>query len=408
MRFKPLTGFRDFYPAEMVIRRGIEAAWHRAAQNAGFEEFDGPVLESFELFAAKSGEEIAGQLYTFTDKGDRQVAMRPEMTPTLARMVGARANGLPKPIKWYCVPQFFRYERPQRGRGREFYQWNVDVIGSADPASDAEVISVAVDALKALGLTADDIVVRLNDRRFLSRMLKTLDVDEATEPEVLASIDKLERDPAAVKKLEERLGSKRAEKILSWCERFPIDEADELKPVLEACEDFGLGAFVEADFRIVRGLAYYTGPVWEIFDRARSLRAIAGGGRYDELIKSLGGPDLPAIGFGMGDVVLTELLRDKGKLPEDPGRVDVFVIPVGDEMRGPARRVITQLRARSLRADGPNAAIKLGKALKLAAQSGATRAVIVGPDEWSNTQVKLRDLNSGDESVVNVEEIERS
>ena len=189
MRFKALTGFRDFYPAEMARRRWIEGAWQLASRTAGFEEWDGPVLESFELIAAKSGDEIEGQLYAFADKGDRKVALRPEMTPSLARMVGARAGGLPKPIKWYCVPQFFRYERPQRGRGREFFQWNVDVIGSDEPAADAEVIAVALDGLRRLGLGPDDLCVRINDRRFLRRMLRDLDGGESDEAETLGCLD---------------------------------------------------------------------------------------------------------------------------------------------------------------------------------------------------------------------------
>jgi histidyl-tRNA synthetase len=393
----------------MALRRHLEAAWHDASRGAGFEEWDGPVLEALDLFTAKSGAEIAAQLYTFEDKGGRAVALRPEMTPTLARMAGARAGGLPKPIKWYCVPQFFRYEKPQRGRGREFFQWNVDVIGASEPAADAEVIAVALDGLRRLGLDAGDVVLRLNDRRFLRRALGELEVSEAQEPEVLAAIDKLERDPAAAKRLEQLLGPVRCARLLRACERFPLEDAVELGPVLEACRDFGLEGFLEPDFRVVRGLAYYTGPVWEIFDRDRALRSIAGGGRYDRLIASLGGPELPALGFGMGDMVLAELLQEKRLLPARVPRVDAYVIPIGEAMCGPARRVLRLLRERGSRAEAPYAAVtgaRLGKALRAADQAGARRAVLVGPEEWAQGSVRVKQLASREERLVRLDELE--
>jgi histidyl-tRNA synthetase len=406
MRFQPLRGFRDFYPATLAVRRGIEEAWHRASRGAGFEEWDGPPLESLELFTAKSGEEIVGQLYVFTDKGGREVALRPEMTPTLARMVGARAAGLPKPIKWYCLPQFFRYERQQRGRLREFYQWNVDVIGAAELAADAEVMAVAIEGLRLLGLGPSDVVLRLNDRRFVHRMLASLDVPHEDEPAVLSCVDKLGRDPAASDRLEELLGSKRATEVLGWCERMPLQQADEIAELREICGEYGIGEYVEPDFRVVRGLAYYTGPVWEIFDRSASLRAVAGGGRYDELIHQLGGPDLPAVGFGMGDVVLAELLGEKGLHPPAPRRIDVFVVPIGVEMLPVARQIVRELRRRGVAAEAPYGTLRVGKALKAASQAGAARAVLVGPEEWGQGRVKVRDLDSGVEKLVGVEELE--
>jgi histidyl-tRNA synthetase len=406
MRFQVLPGFRDFYPEQLAVRRAIESAWHRASLGAGFQEIDGPVLESLELLTAKSGDEIMGQLYAFTDKGGREVSLRPEMTPTLARMVAARAGGLPKPIKWYCVPEFYRYEKPQRGRLRAFHQWNADVVGSAEPAADAEAISVAIQALRILGLGPADVVVRINDRRFLRRMLRELDVDEASEAEVLGSIDKLERDPEVRGRLEEKLGGTRAKELLGWCERMPVERAEELGELLEACRDFGLDGFVEPDFKIVRGLAYYTGPVWEIFDRGRSLRAVAGGGRYDQLIASLGGPDLPALGFGMGDVVLRELLDERGLLPVAPARVEAYVVPIGAGQVSAARQVVARLRARGVAVDAPYGAPKIGKALKQADAAGARRAVIVGPDEWARGAVKIKDLASGEEREVAVDELE--
>jgi histidyl-tRNA synthetase len=406
MRFKGLTGFRDFYPEALAVRRWIEAAWHRASRLAGFEEWDGPVLESLDLFTAKSGDEITGQLYAFEDKGGRAVALRPEMTPSLARMVGARAGGLPKPVKWYCVPQFFRYERPQRGRGREFFQWNVDVIGAGEVAADAEVIAVAVEGLRLLGLGERDVVVRVSDRRLLHRLLASFELAPEAEAEVLAAIDKLERDAHARERLEALLGASGAKTVADWCERFPLDRAPEIEALLAACEDYGVGAFVEADFHIVRGLAYYTGPVWEIFDRSVKLRAVAGGGRYDELIGQLGGPSLPALGFGMGDMVLSELLHERGLVPDVPARIDVLVIPIGAEMQSPARRVVRTLRSRGVAADACYGAVRLLKALKLASNLGARRAVLVGPDEWSEQSVVVRDLADRSDRTVRLEELE--
>lgn len=405
MRFRVLPGFRDFLPQELAVRRWIESAWRRASRGAGFEEIDGPVLEPLELLSAKSGEEIVGQLYAFEDKGGRKVALRPEMTPTIARMVAGRAGGLPKPIKWYCIPEFYRYEKPQRGRARAFYQWNADIFGSDDPAADAELVAVAVEALRQLGLGAADVVVRINDRRLLRRQLASIDVGEEDEGEVLALIDKLERDAAAPERLEALLGQTRAREVSEWCERMPLENADELAAVIEACADFGIEDFVQPDFRIVRGLAYYTGSVWEIFDRAGELRSVAGGGRYDELIELFGGPKLPALGFGMGDLVLTELLRKRGLVPDALPRVDVVVVPIGADMRRVARRVVAKLRSQGVRVDTPYAAPRVARALKAAEASGAARVVLVGPDEWQDGSVKVKDMASGRETVVRFDDL---
>ena len=405
MRFRVLPGFRDFLPEELAVRRWIESAWRRASRGAGFEEIDGPVLEPLELLSAKSGEEIVAQLYAFEDKAGRKVALRPEMTPTIARMVAARAGGLPKPIKWYCIPEFYRYEKPQRGRARAFYQWNVDIFGSDDPAADAELVAVAVEGLRQLGLGAGDVVVRINDRRLLRRQLASIDVGEQDGGEVLALIDKLERDAAAPERLEALLGQTRAREVIAWCERMPLENADELTAVIEACADFGIDDFIQPDFRIVRGLAYYTGPVWEIFDRAGELRSVAGGGRYDKLIELFGGPKLPALGFGMGDLVLTELLRKRGLVPDAAPRVDVVVVPIGAEMRQVARRVVAKLRSEGVRADTPYAAPRVARALKAAEAAGAARVVLVGPDEWEDGSVKVKDMASGRETVVRFDDL---
>lgn len=407
MRHRPLKGFRDFPPEEMRLRRFIESAWHAASRVAGFEEWDGPVLEPLELFTRKSGEEIAAQLYSFEDRGGRAVALRPEMTPTVVRMVAARAGSLPKPVKWYCVPQFFRSERPQRGRGREFYQWNVDVFGAPDPAADAEIIAVALDALRRLGFGHRDVVVRLSDRRALTRLLERLDIAPADHAAVMGCIDKLERDPQAAESLADLVGLRQPE-ILAACERFPVDCAPELEEVLAACGHLGVAEAIELDFRIVRGLAYYTGPVFEIFARGSKLRAVAGGGRYDALVEAMGGPRLEALGFGMGDMVVAELLAEKGIKPPDDPRIEAYVVPLGDEMIGAARQVVALLRAADVAAEAPYRALRIQKALRAADQSGARHAVIVGPDEWAERSVKVKDLEKGTERTLALDALAES
>ncbi|RME75960.1 MAG: histidine--tRNA ligase [Planctomycetota bacterium] len=403
MKWQRLPGFRDFYPDDMARRRAIERAWHDAAQAAGFSEFDGPVLEPLELYTAKSGEEIVRQLYAFEDQGGRRVAMRPEMTPTLARMVAARAGALPKPLKWYCVQQFFRYERPQRGRGREFFQWNVDVVGSSEPAADAEAIFVALDGLARLGVGPEHVELRVSDRRVLSRLLDHLEVAAAQRSEVLHWLDKIERDRRARPELQRLLGESAAAQLFAWCEHYPREQAPELEPILTACADFGLEPYVRLDLRVVRGLAYYTGPVWEIFARDLALRAVAGGGRYDELVSTLGGPSLPALGFGMGDMVLAELLAALDREPPVPPAVDTVVIPIGDAMAPIARQLVARLRRQGTATEMPFGRARLGKALKAASRRGARRAVLVGGDEWAEGKVRIKELETGREESVPLE-----
>jgi histidyl-tRNA synthetase len=339
-----LPGFRDFYPEDLALRAHIFKTWREVATRYGFEEYDGPPLESLELYTAKSGDEIVGQLYNFTDKGDRQVALRPEMTPTLARMVAARANGLKKPIRWFSLPQLFRYERQQRGRLREHFQLNCDLIGEPGPLGDAEVIALAVDVMRAFGLTATDIRVRLSDRRVLTALLRQAGIDETKLVRAFQIIDRFEKlDPAGIEKLlrEDGFDTQAITRLQSITKLRTMAEvraalgadaaaAEPLQRTVDALEAMGLGPFVDLDLTIVRGLAYYTGTVFELFDAGRTLRAICGGGRYDSLTGAMGGVDLPAVGFGMGDVVLGELLKEKGLLPAYTGSIDVFI--AGEEM----------------------------------------------------------------------------
>jgi len=403
MDFQALPGFRDFYPGEMALRRHVERAWHAASRAAGFEEIDGPPLESLDLFKAKSGNEIIDQLYAFTDKGDREVALRAELTPTLARMVGAKAASLRKPIKWYAVPQLFRYERRQRGRLREHIQWNVDVVGASEVAADAEVLGVALDGLRRLGLTEEHVYVRVSHRSLVERKIRDLGFGDESVEVLLRLIDK---GPVQVEAAT-LIGGKQTEieELNRWL-TLPAEPEGELAEFLSVCAEYGVKEdYLAVDKTIVRGLAYYTGTVWEIFDRGRTLRAVAGGGRYDTLVEKLGGPAMSALGFGMGDVVLSELLKDRGLLPAEAPRLDALVVAIGAEMLGPARGVVRRLRDAGLNAEAPYAPVKVGKALKLADAAGARRAFLVGPDEWADGKVRVKDLASGEEKTVSAESL---
>ena len=292
-RFERLPGTRDFYPPEMRLRRWIESRWREVALRYGFEEVDGPVIEPLELFTAKSGDEIVGQLYAFEDRGGRRVALRPEMTPTLARMVAARSQGLPKPIKWFSIPGLFRYERPQRGRFREFWQLNLDVFGVAGIEADAEIIAAGVDVLRACGLDAEDFVVRYSDRRLLDRALERLGIPPERWPATFAALDKLHRggpDEARAALGKAGVAAVAAATLVEAVERRERDgfeaalagagvdvaaESAELSELEARLEAYGVASFCAFDAAVVRGLAYYTGVVFEIYDRAGHPEAFA-------------------------------------------------------------------------------------------------------------------------------------
>jgi histidyl-tRNA synthetase len=419
MKTKALPGFRDFYPADLALRSHIFATWRKVASRYGFEEYDGPPLEPLELYTTKSGEEIVGQLYNFSDKGSRAVALRPEMTPSLARMVAARAGELKKPIRWFSIPQLFRYERQQRGRLREHFQLNCDLIGEGGPLADAEIIALAIDCMRAFGLSARDVRVRVSDRRVLSAILRERGVPDSGMVKAFEFIDKAERfrpeeieesagqsqsfAPARVQDLldvSRTRGWEQLERLLAG--RPALREAAEgLLQTRSSLQAMGLEEFLDLDLGIVRGLAYYTGIVFELFDAGRTLRAICGGGRYDNLLRELGGVDLPALGFGMGDVVLGELLKEKGLASgEGAGAVDVFLAFITKDDIPHVLAVVHELRDRGVRVEYPLSPQTIGKQLKLADARNARIAVVVGPDERSRGEVIVRDLSSGTQETV--------
>jgi histidyl-tRNA synthetase len=417
MPAQALPGFRDFQPDDLAFRAHLFRVWREVARRYGFEEYDGPPLEPLELYTAKSGAEIVGQLYHFEDKGGRAVALRPEMTPTLARMVASRAAALKKPIRWYSVPQLFRYERQQRGRLREHFQLNCDLIGEPGPLADAEIIALAVDVMRALGLGPADVRVRLSDRRVIAALLRGRGVPDEALPLAYQAIDKAERsDPAALvdQLVSAGLDAGAAGRVLevAGLRGRPAVEAAlagtpggveagaPMRGTLDALTAMGLAGWIDVDLGIVRGLAYYTGTVFELFDAGRSLRAICGGGRYDDLLQALGGVDLPALGFGMGDVVLAELLRGRGLVPARSPAVDVFVAVVTPEDTPTVLALVHELRDAGFGVEYPLGRQALGKQLKLADARGARWAVVVGPDDRARDEVQLKDLRGQSQRAV--------
>lgn len=417
MQSQALPGFRDFYPEDLALRTHIFRTWRAVARRYGFEEYDGPPLEPLELYTGKSGAEIVAQLYNFEDKGGRAVALRPEMTPTLARMVAARANGLKKPVRWFSIPQLFRYERQQRGRLREHFQLNCDLIGEPGALADVEIIALALDLMRAFGLGPTEVRARVSDRRVLTGLLLAHGVPEDGINEAFLAIDKIERTPRA--ELASRLhaagfSGEANEAVFRIAELRGLDDvrtmlaqrpgAEQalapLEQTLAGLQAMGLGGFVDVDLTIVRGLAYYTGTVFELFDAGRSLRAICGGGRYDDLLHHLGGVNLPALGFGMGDVVLGELLKGRGTGDAGRGTIDVFIAAVTADDEPAVLALAHECRDAGLGTEFALGRQALGKQFKLADARGAAFVVVVGPDDRARGEVMLKDLRRGEQRGV--------
>ena len=401
-----LPGFRDFYPEPLPhqdvwsadARQYIFDKWRTTARHYGFREYDGPPLEPLELFTTKSGEEIVGQLYNFTDKGERAVSMRPEMTPTLARMVAAHERNYKKPIKWFAVPQLFRYERQQKGRLREHFQFNADILGESDPAADAELIALLIDTLRSFGLTAEDFVIRLSSRNAWQEFFKNGGGDVAHEYGFFQVIDKLER--TAPEESEKKLAAMNFS--LAAVNTF-IEKGEptaELKFILNNLAARGLSDFVKIDYQVIRGLAYYTGVVFEAFDRKGEFRAIAGGGRYDNLVKLISGGKvhLPALGFGMGDVVLLEILKARKLLPAFDANVDVYVLVEDEALRCATLKLVQSLRNGGLAVEFSLTAAKPDKQFKRAQELKATHTAKMDSQDY----VRIRNLKTREEVVAGV------
>ena len=418
--FQSLPGFREFYPEAFARRNHVFRLWRQAAHTHGFQEYDAPVVEPLDLYRRKSGDEIEAQLFSFTDKGGREVALRPEMTPTVCRLVGAKANSLKRPIKWFSIAEFYRYERAQKGRERAFFQFNADIFGEPGPEAEIELLGLLVQCLRGFGLTSADVYVRLSDRNLWFYYLEALGFSDEQARAILSAVDKFEKmgddafkgysdahgplDPqkkaqilaflkvTTLPDLESALagigGEKLAARLADW------------RTVLAGIDAMGIGDFVAVDLGVVRGLAYYTGFVFEAFDRKGELRAIAGGGRYNDLVEKLGGPELPAVGFAIGDVTMALLLEQRGLMPTVVQAPDVYAVIGGPAARQAAFGDIAALRGAGFRVDYPLKDVAFGKQLKAASDSGAKLALIFGDDEVAKGVVKIRDLAAREEHEV--------
>ncbi|PYI47146.1 MAG: histidine--tRNA ligase [Verrucomicrobia bacterium] len=391
-----LPGFRDFLPEECARRNYIFARWREVARRYSFVEWEGPPLEATELYKKKSGAEIVDQLFNFTDKGEREVALRPELTPTLARVVAAHDREFKKPLKWFSIGQFFRYEKQQRGRLREHFQLNCDILGEAGLAADIELVALCIDVLRAFGFGEKDFVVRISDREFWTDFLREKDVPVDRWDGLLQAIDKFGREPR--EKTAEKLG-KLADPVFTTLETG--GKSEKLGKFVDGLRVFGLADFVSVDIGIVRGLAYYTGIVFEVFDRAGKSRAVAGGGRYDNLIAQLsdGAVSLPALGFAMGDVVLGELIQEiphvcqgMEKAIANDRKIDIYIVIAKEERRADALKQIQQLRDRGFHVDYPLTPTKVARQFQAAEEAGASLAVLYG-DEWP--QLKIKNMTTG-------------
>ena len=419
MDLAPPRGTRDFFPEDMRLRSWLFGHFHAVSRLFGFEEYDAPVVESEELYIRKAGEEIVDQLYNFADKSGRRLALRAEMTPSLARLVLQKGGSLSLPLKWYSIPQCWRYERMTRGRRREHYQWNMDVFGVPAVTAEAELLAALVTFFIRVGLSAEDLVIKISNRKILQATLSGLGVPEDQFAPVCVLVDKLEKVPReAIADDLAQLGldSGLVDRIVEVLSMKSLDQVAqvigaaqpgicELRDLFALADAYGYADWLTFDASLVRGLAYYTGVVFEIFDRGASLRAVCGGGRYDRLLSTFGGKDLPACGFGFGDAVIAELLKDKGLLPEPAPQVDDVVFPFSPDLRDAAVQIARQLRAKGRSVDLVLEKKKLKWAFRHADQAGAGRMVLIAPDEWSAGQVHVKDLATGDERDIPVDEL---
>jgi histidyl-tRNA synthetase len=411
-RMQRLPGFRDFYPEDCAVRNYVFATWRQVARSFGFQEYDAPTLEPTDLYRRKSGEELKTQLFRFEDQGGRDVCLRPEMTPTLARLVAARERDFRKPMKWFSIAPFFRFEKPQKGRLREFYQINCDIIGDNSPAADAELIALSVALHRAFGLTSDDFFVRVNNRHLWSAFLQRIGQPSERTSDFLQIIDKWERDPTEVSRQKLEKMKINFEQVRDYLVT-PADQLPGFESLFQELQWRGLDPYVQLDLTIVRGLDYYTGLVFEVFDRKKENRALAGGGRYDSLISAIsdGASNLPAAGFAVGDLVLTNFIQE---LPHTKKRLEsaiaalrpiAYVVIADEARRDAAIEIVGDLRAAGLSVDYPFHPAKVGKQFQQAEVAGATYAIVIG-QEWPRAKIKT--LADRSERLTTKDEIVKS
>ncbi len=419
MDIQAVKGTRDFYPEDMAKRNFIVDLWKQVSLRNGFVEYDGPIFEYLQMYQLKSGDEIASQLFAFEDRGGRMLAIRPEITPTLARMINQRINTLPRPLKWFSVPRLCRAERPQKGRLREFFQWNIDIIGVDDCLADAEVIFCAVDYLLQTGLTSNDVVVKISSRKLIAALLEYFGIEKKQFEKAYTVLDKKNKMPQETfeKMLEETIpDTAKRQKVLQLMSVESLEQLEdfagfdknakeaieELKKLFEYLYLMGVSGFCRFDIGVVRGLAYYTGIVFEIYDKSEQLRAICGGGRYDNLLADFGGPKIGATGFGMGDCVLSIVLEEKGLFKNlmEESSLEYFVAFAEDSWQNKAIELVAKLRRASVRADFSYKGGSLSKQLKQASDYGAARCIIIGGEFTQAGQLIIKDMNKGTQQTV--------
>jgi histidyl-tRNA synthetase len=427
MKFQAIKGTRDFYPADMAVRNWIFDAWRRVSVRHGFQQYDGPIFEYLDLYRAKSGEGIVSELFHFQDRGGRELAIRPEMTPTLARMIAARAQALPRPIKWFSMPRLCRAEKPQRGRLREFFQWNIDIVGIDDAVSDAECILVMVDFLREVGLTPEDAMMRINSRSLLSTLLEARGFAAQRHEALFAVLDKRDKvspeafgemveqatqtgeEKTALLAIGQAAGAQGLNDVAALAEGNATAEAEiaRLREVFEYLRLMGVADYCVFDMGVVRGLAYYTGVVFEGFGKGGLQRAICGGGRYDRLLEVVGGGPMSGIGFGTSDVVIQDLLADRGKLPEVAAlklRPEFFVIDADAALFPQVVSLVAELRRAGHAAQFSYRRQNVGKQLKQAAADNVARVVIVGSEYIERGGLTVKDLATGRQAEIDIEQ----
>ncbi|KAJ8553451.1 hypothetical protein K7X08_024129 [Anisodus acutangulus] len=416
----PPKGTRDFPPEDMRLRNWLFHHFREVSRQFGFEEVDFPVLESEALYIRKAGEEIRDQLYCFEDRGNRRVALRPELTPSLARLVIQKGKSVSLPLKWFAIGQCWRYERMTRGRRREHYQWNMDIIGVSDVTAEAELISSIITFFKRIGLTTSDVGFKVSSRKVLQEVLRCYSVPENMFGRVCIIIDKIGKIPmddirkdlqsadmseVAIEELLQVLSLKSLEKLEEKLGASG-EALSDLKQLFSLAERYGYSEWLQFDASIVRGLAYYTGIVFEGFDREGKLRAICGGGRYDRLLSTFGGDDLPACGFGFGDAVIVELLKERGLLPELGLQVENIVCSLDQELQGAASAVATILREKGQSVDLVLENKPLKWVFKRAARINTRRLILVGKAEWQKGMVSVKTLSTGEQLEIKLDELE--
>lgn len=393
-RFQPLPGFRDFAPYDCAVRNYIFETWKSVAHRYGFSEYEAPMVEATELYMKKTGGELPTQLFRFRDQGDRDITLRPELTASLGRIAAGYQREFLKPLKWFEIGVCFRYEKPQKGRLREFYQFNADILGEGSSNADAELLALAIECMLAFGFKDGDFIVRVSDRQAWINFASQRGVSEEDIPTFLGIVDKIERDrPEDTNRKLSPFGMTR-EELEAFIAEPPSGASERYDQLVTMLKGMGLEKFVRLDLSIVRGLAYYTGLVFEIFDVSKNLRAIAGGGRYDTLVSALsnGAIDLPATGFAMGDVVIRHLIEETPHANErlqaylSRGACDCFVVIGREEVRGEALGLVAELRGAGYRIDYPLAGAKFGAQMQRAERSGARYAVI--PRESGEIEIK--------------------